>query len=141
MITERQAFPMLNLEDLLDRLNGAEYFSTIDLGNAYYQVELSKDSQEKTVFSTKAGQYCFTRMPFGIAAAPGTFQEIMTKVLGDLKRALVYLDDILLYSKGKAEHVRVLGKVLEKIGKAGLRINSEKTRSKIFRSCNRQRWS
>ena len=87
---------------------------------------MSKDSQEKTAFSTKAGQYCFTRMPFGIAAAPGTFQEMMTKVLGDLKGALVYLDDILVYSKGKAEHVRILGKVLEKIGKAGLRINPEK---------------
>ena len=51
LITERQAFPMPNVEDSLDRLNGAGYFSTIDLGNAYYQVELSKDSQEKTAFS------------------------------------------------------------------------------------------
>ena len=92
---------MPNVEDLLDRLNWAGYFSTIDLGNAYYQVELSKDSQGKTAFSTKAGQFCFTRMPFGIPAAPGTSQEMMTKVLGNLKGALVYLDDILVYSKGK----------------------------------------
>ena len=76
LITERQAFPMPNVEDLLDKLNGAGYFSAIDLGNAYYQVELDQESQEKTAFSTKDGQYCFTRMPFGIAAAPGTFQGI-----------------------------------------------------------------
>ena len=65
-------------------------------------------------------------MPFVIAAGPGTFQEMMTKVLEDLMGALVYLDDILVYSKGKAKHVRILGKVLEKIGKAGLRVNPEK---------------
>ena len=81
LITERQAFPMPNVEDILDRLNGASYFSAIDLGNAYYQVKLDHESQEKAAFSTKGGQYCFTRMPFGIAAAPGTFQALMTKVL------------------------------------------------------------
>ena len=65
---------MPNVEDLLDRLNGSGYFRTIDLGNAYYQVELGEESHEKTAFSTKEGQYCFTRMPFGITATPGTFQ-------------------------------------------------------------------
>ena len=80
LITERQAFQMPNVEDLLNRLNGASYFSAIDLGNAYYEVELDKESQVKTAFSTKEGQYGFTRMPFGIAAAPGTFQALMTKV-------------------------------------------------------------
>jgi len=52
-ITERQCFPMPNVEDLLDKLNVAGYFSTIDLGNAYYRVQLTKESQEKTAFSTK----------------------------------------------------------------------------------------
>jgi len=65
-------------------------------------------------------------MPFGIAEAPGTFQEMMTKIFGDLKGALMYLDDILVYSNGKAEHVRILVKVLEKIEKEGLRVNPEK---------------
>jgi len=125
-ITERQCFPMPNVEDLLDKLNGAGYFSTIDLGNAYYQVQLAEESQEKTAFSTKEGQYCFTRMPFGIAAAPGTFQELMTKVLGNVKGAVVYLDDILVYSKSKTEHVQILEKVLKKIKEAELRVNPEK---------------
>jgi len=125
-ITERQAFPMPNVEDLLDKLNGAGYFSAIDLGNAYYQVLLTEESQEKTAFSTKTGQYCFTRMPFGIAAAPGTFQELMTKVLGNLKGTSVYLDDILVFTKDKTEHIETLGIVFRKIKEAGLRINPEK---------------
>ena len=76
---------------------------------------MDHESQEKTAFSTKGGQYCFTRMPFGIAAAPGTFQALMTKVLGNLKEAIVYLDDILIFTRDKMEHVHVLGEVLQKI--------------------------
>ena len=108
-ITERQCFPMPNVYDLLDRLNGAGYFNTIDLGNAYYQVPLTEESQEKTTFSTKEELYCFTRMLFGIAADLGTFQELMTKVLGNMKGAVVYLDNILVYSK--TEQVQILEEV------------------------------
>ena len=125
-ITERQAFPMPNVDEMLDALGGAKYFSSIDLGNAYYQVELDEESQEKTAFSTKQGQYCFTRMPFGIAAAPGTFQEMMTKVVGGIKGATVYLDDILVYTKDREQHYIVLNQVLDNIRKAGLRVNPEK---------------
>lgn len=127
-VTERQAFPMPNVEEMLDTLHGTKYFSSIDLGNAYYQVELEKDSQEKTAFSTKSGQFCFNRMPFGIAAAPGTFQELMTKVLGNMKGngAVVYLDDILIYSETLEEHFKRLNAVFKKISKAGLRINPDK---------------
>ena len=127
-ITVRPAFPMPNVDDMLNTLNGAQYFSTIDLGNAYYQVELEEESKIKTAFSTKNGQYCFKRMPFGIAAAPATFQELMVKVLGDLnwKEAVVYLDDILVFAKNKEEHMQRIKHVLEKIKEAGLRINPEK---------------
>ena len=128
LITDRQAFPMPNVGEMLDRLHGARYFSSIDLGNAYYQIELEEESQEKTAFSTKEGQYCFTRMPFGIAAAPGTFQEMMTKVLEGMETngTVVYLDDILIFSRSEEEHYRIIKEVLERIKEAGLRINPEK---------------
>ena len=126
LVTERQAFPMPNINELLDRLSGARYFSSIDLGNAYYQVELEEDSKEKTAFSTKTGQYCFNRMPFGIAAAPGTFQELMGKVLEGIKCAVVYLDDILVFTDTTNKHYEVLNEVFSKVEKAGLRINPEK---------------
>ena len=125
-ITERQAFPMPNVEEMLDTLNGTNFFSSIDLGNAYYQVELDEQSQEKTAFSTKQGQYCFKRMPFGIAAAPGTFQELMNEVIKGIRGAMVYLDDILIFSKSKEEHYQVIGQVLDRILAAGLRINPDK---------------
>lgn len=126
-ITERQAFPMPNVEEMLDSLQGSKYFSTIDLGNAFYQVELDETSQEKTAFSTKSGQFCFTRMPFGIAAAPGTFQEVMTKVLSTIESgASVYLDDILVATETLEEHYEILGRVIQRIGEAGLRLNPEK---------------
>ena len=119
---------MPNIEEILDSLNGARVFSTIDLGNAYYQVELDEDSKLKTAFSTKSGQFCFNRMPFGIAAAPATFQRLMNIVLGDMlwKEALVYLDDILVFSKTLDEHIFKLNKLFDKIKCAGLKKNPEK---------------
>jgi len=99
-----------------------DIFRAIDLGNAYYQVELSK----------VAVQDC---------SRPRNISKDDDKSIARLEGKLVYLDDILVYSSGKAEQIRILGKVLEKIGKAGLRVNPEKTRGKILRSCNRQRWS
>ena len=127
-ITERQMFPMPNIEQMLDTLNGSKIFSTIDLGSAYYQVELTTESQEKTAFSTKNGQYCFNRMPFGIAAAPATFQKLMNIVLGKAlwNTAIVYLDDILIFSKNKEEHIIRINDILEKIKNAGLKLNPDK---------------
>ena len=87
---------------------------------------LTEESQEKRAFSTTTGQYCFTRMPFGIAAAPDTFQEIMTKVLGNLKGTSLYLDDILIFTKDKTKHIETLGIVFGKTTEAGLKINPEK---------------
>ena len=119
---------MSNIEQMLDSLNGSLFFSTIDLGSAYYQVELTEDSQEKTAFSTRTGQFCFNRMPFGIAAAPATFQKLMNIVLGKSlwKIAIVYLDDILIFSKSKEEHISRINDVLSKVKEAGLKINPEK---------------
>ena len=117
---------MPNIAEMLDKLGGAKYFTSIDLGNAYYQVELDEESKEKTAFSTKMGQFCFNRMPFGIAAAPGTFQELMLKVLKNMEGTAVYLDDILIFTKSSEHHYEVLEEVLKKIKDAGLRINPEK---------------
>ena len=127
-ITERPRFPIPNIEEMMDILNGSEIFSTVDLGNAYYQVELEEESQIKTAFSTKKGQFCFNRMPFGIAAAPATFQKMMTQVLGPLnwKEAIVYLDDILIFAKDEKEHKERLEKVFQRIKEAGLKISQEK---------------
>ena len=128
LITERPIFPIPSIEEMLDVLNGSKYFTTLDLGNAYYQVELDEESKIKTAFSTKFEQYCFNRMPFGIAAAPATFQKLMNKVLGELnwKEAVVYLDDILIFAKTKEEHIKRLRNVFQRIKESGLKLKKEK---------------
>ena len=69
-ITEKYSFPVPDINLLLDSLNGSVIFSSIDLGQAYYQVELQEDAKLKTAFSTKMGQFCFNRLPFGLCTAP-----------------------------------------------------------------------
>ena len=119
---------MPNVDHLLDSLAGSKYFSSLDLGQAYYQVALQKESQEKTAFSTKEGQFCFNRLPFGLATAPATFQRLMHHMLEGLlfKGAIVYLDDILVYGKNQSEHDQRLREVFSRIRETGLRINPEK---------------
>ena len=127
-ITKKESFPMPNVDHLLDSLAGSKYFSSLDLGQAYYQVALQKESQEKTAFSTKEGQFCFNRLPFGLATAPATFQRLMHHMLEGLlfKGAIVYLDDILVYGKDQSEHDQRLREVFSRIRETGLRINPEK---------------
>ena len=126
-ISELQVLPMPNMAELIEQLHGFKYFSTIDLGNAYYQVELEEESQEKTAFSTRSDQFCFQRMPLGIAVAPGTFQEIMTRVLQPISKGTsVYLDDILIATHTEEEHYQILERVLQRIEEAGLRVKPAK---------------
>ena len=127
-ITEKESFPMPNTRFLLDCLADAKYFSSIDLGQAYYQVELEPTIQERTAFSTREGQYCFNRLPFGLSTAPATFQRLMHVLFKDLifKGLVVYLDDILIYGKTLEEHNQRLAEVFTRIKEAGLKINPEK---------------
>lgn len=127
-ITERYTFPMPDMQMLLDFLADSKYFSSIDLGQAYYQVDLSERSRLITAFSTKQGQFCFNRMPFGLATAPATFQKLMHELLEGLifNGVLVYLDDILIYSDSEKKHDDILEEVLSRIAKAGLKLNPDK---------------
>ena len=112
----------------MDVLNGSVYFTTLDLLNAFYQVELNEQSKKKTAFSTTNEQYCFNRMPIGIATAPATFQKLINKVLGPLnwKEAIVYLDDILIFSSKIKEHIKRVRNILERIKEASLKLNRDK---------------
>lgn len=128
MITEKVSFPMPDIQLLLDCLAGAKIFSSIDLGQAYYQVELSEKSRDVTAFSTKEGQFRFNRIPFGLATAPATFQKLMHDMLAGVifKGVIVYLDDILVYGRTVEDHNEILKDVFNRIRESGLRINPEK---------------
>ena len=138
---ERPIFLILNTKEMIDILHGAKYFTSLDLGNAFYQVELCDESKLKTAFSTKSAQYNFNRMPFGIAAAPVTFQKLMNKVLYHLnwKDAVVYLDDILMFSSNIQEHCKRTRKVCKRIKETGLKMRPNKCHF-VSWSCDESGW-
>ncbi|GBG74853.1 hypothetical protein CBR_g19366 [Chara braunii] len=119
-ITVKNVEPLPKIDDLLDRVQGCTYFSKIDLKSGYDQIEVHPDDQYKTAFRTRYGHYEFIVMPFGLTNAPATFQRCMN----DLFRpwldifVVVYLDDILVFSKTLQEHQGHLRQVLEKLREA-----------------------
>ena len=126
-IKDAQTLP--RIEDSLDSLNGAVIFTSLDLKSGYWQVELDEESIPYTAFTVgPLGFYECLRMPFGLTNAPATFQRLMENCLGDLHLnwCIIYLDDIIIYSKTPEEHLQRLEAVFKKISKAGLKLKPSK---------------
>ena len=104
------SFPLPRIDELLARIQGAKFFSKLDLRDGYHQIPVCKSSIEMTAFTCRYGTFEWRVMPFGLCNAPGTFQRVMNHVFFPLldNGVLVYLDDILIYSKSEAEHVKLL---------------------------------
>ena len=98
-VTVGDSFPVPNIQDILDKLGKARYFSALDCASGYWQVPLAKEDRVKTAFSTSQGHYEYLRMPFGLKSAPSTFQRMMNHILMGLigTRCFVYLDDIIIF--------------------------------------------
>ncbi|GBG80291.1 hypothetical protein CBR_g30658 [Chara braunii] len=128
-ITKKNVYPLPRIDDLLDAASGCKVFSKIDLTSGYHQIEVDPSDQHKTAFKTCDGLYEFVVMPFGLTNAPATFQCLMGKVLRHPlnKFVVVYLDDILIFSKSMEEHVRHLEEVLQVLKEAQLHLNLEKS--------------
>jgi hypothetical protein len=129
-ITTKDVYPLPNIEDSLSYLEGARIFSIIDLRSGYHQIEVNPEDRQKTAFITQDGLFEWKVMPFGLTNAPATFQRTMDTVLAGLKynSCLVYLDDILVFSRTMEEHLVILEKVFSRLLQADLRISLEKSR-------------
>ena len=133
--TVKDAYSIPRIEESLDCLSGAEWFTMVDLKWGYWQVEMDDDSKIYTAFDVgPLGFYQCERMPFGLTNAPATFQRLMESCLGDLHLnwCLIYLDDVIVFSKTPEEHLDRLKVVFEKLTEAGLKLKPSKC--EFFRS-------
>ena len=127
--TVKDGYSLPCIEDTLDCLHGAVWFSTLDLKSGYWQVELEEDAKPLTAFTMgPLGFWECERMPFGLTNAPATFQRLMESCLGELHLnwCIIYLDDIIVFSRTPEEHVHRLKAVISKLRAAGLKLKPAK---------------
>ena len=114
-VTIRNSYPIPLIADIIERVRGAKYFTKLDLRSAYNLIRIREGDEYKTAFRTKYGHYEYLVMPFGLRNAPATFQSFINSVLRPYLEdfVILYLDDILIYSKSLKEHIHHVRKVLK----------------------------
>ncbi|KAJ8002804.1 hypothetical protein DPEC_G00162780 [Dallia pectoralis] len=132
--TVKDAYALPRMDDTFTALSGSKWFSVLDLKSGYYQIEVDEADKPKTAFVCPLGFWEFNRMPQGVTNAPSTFQRLMEKCMGDmnLKEVVVFLDDLIVFSKTLEDHEARLTKVLNRLKEYGLKLSPEKC--KFFQS-------
>jgi hypothetical protein len=126
-ITVGESFPLPNIQDILDKLERASYFSSVDCASGYYQVSLAEEDRSKTAFSIATGHYEYLRMPFGLKSVPSTFQRLMNRLFLGMtgSRCVIYLDDV-IFVETLQEHNERLTEIFEKLRQFNLKIKPDK---------------
>ena len=127
-VTRKDAYPLPRIDDMLDALQGSQYFSTLDLYSGYWQVKMDSKDIDKTAFVTRQGLFRFTVMPFGLCNAPATFERLMELVLSGLnwKICLIYLDDVIVYRGNFYDALDRLKTIWQHIREANLKLKPSK---------------
>ncbi|GJX54599.1 putative reverse transcriptase domain-containing protein [Tanacetum coccineum] len=132
-LTVKNRYPLPRIDDLFDQLQGSSVYSKIDLRSGYHQLRVREEDIPKTAFRTRYGHYEFQVMPFGLTNAPAVFMDLMNRVCKPYldKFVIVFIDDILIYSKNKEEHEEHLKLILELLKKEELYTKFSKYPTKI----------
>nr|KAG5692917.1 hypothetical protein BaRGS_031421 [Batillaria attramentaria]KAG5699313.1 hypothetical protein BaRGS_004250 [Batillaria attramentaria] len=127
--TVKDAYALPRVEDILDCLAGSQYFTVLDMKSGYYQIEIEEAHKERTAFTVgPLGFFEYNRLPFGLCNAPATYQRLMEDIFQDMnmKICLIFLDDLIIFSRTFEEHQERLRKVFTRLQKAGLKLNPKK---------------
>ncbi|XP_036001790.1 uncharacterized protein LOC118565513 [Fundulus heteroclitus] len=126
--TIKDAYPLPRIQDTLDTLSSAKWFSTLDLASGYWQVELTPRARKAAAFCSRNGLFEWNVMPFGLCNAPATFQRLMDRVLAGMQweTCLVYLDDIIVLGRDVPEMLERLGQVFHRLHQANLKLKPAK---------------
>ena len=127
-LTIKNRYPLPLISELLDRCRGAKFFTKLDLRDAFNRLRIAMGDEYKTAFRTRYGHFEYNVIPFGLTNAPGSFQAFTNDVIREFldRFAIVYLDDILIYSNTLEEHIEHVRMVLQKLLDAGLFVKLEK---------------
>ena len=125
-VTRKFTWPMPKVENIFSKLSGAKYFSTLDLQTGYHHIPLDTKNIPQTAFSSPFSKYEYIEVPFGLAQAPAYFQALMTDILKEFNFAIVYLDDIIIFSRITEEHLSHIKHVFEKLRNAKLSMKFSK---------------
>lgn len=127
-LTIGDAFPIPNIQEILDQLGHAKYFTTLDLASGFHQVPMDPKDAPKTAFSTPTGHYHWQVMPFGLKGAPSCFQRVMNIALSGLQgnHCFVYLDDVVIYASTLSEHNSKLKSVFHRLRSNNLSLQPDK---------------
>ena len=121
------SFPIPRINEIMTSLNGARYFSTMDLSNSYHQIEIEPADIHKTAFSTNSGAWEFIRLPFGLNIASAHFQSMISQVISGLEYcSAAYVDDLILWSETLEDHFKLIELIFERLRKNGLKLKASK---------------
>jgi len=130
VVTKKDSYPLPRMDECVDSLGEVTIFSTLDCNAGYLQVAIAPEDRKKTVFVCHEGAYQYKRMPFVLTNAPATFQRSLDIILFGVKwqSCLIYLDDVIVYSKTEEEYVSHFDRVLRLLRDAGVTLRLPKCR-------------
>lgn len=127
----RRHYPLKTVEEIAARVTKSQFFTLLDCKRGFWQIKVSKRSQQYLAFSTPWGRYTCLRLPFGLSSAPEVFCEAMTMVLEGIENTESSMDDILVYAETLDDLETITKKVVDRLALAGLKLNEEKC---VFRA-------